>query len=104
MSPGVVLEISPSDGCSIFMVVGGTLSGDLHKGFQFMVTHQIPLHCLATIQRRKQRLALGLVVWTERVGSQADIPASIITASVMHLLPGFKKKKRFLIFFFGLGS
>lgn len=66
-----------------------------------MFTHQIPKHCLATIQRRKQRPALGLVVWTERVGSQADIPTSIITASVMHLLPDLlkKTKKTFLDIF-----
>lgn len=65
-----------------------------------MVTHQIPQHCLATVQHRKPSLALGLVVWTGRVGSQADIPASIITASVMHLLPGlFKKKKKKLDIF-----
>lgn len=47
----------------------------------------IPQHRLATIQRRKQSRAMGLVVWTERVGSNADIPSSITPQSVMHLLP-----------------
>lgn len=42
-------------------------------------------------------------MWTERVGSQADIPASIITASVTHLLSGlFRKTLLDIVFFFGV--
>lgn len=65
-----------------------------------MVTHQIPQYCLATVQCRKQRLALGV----GSCGAQADVPISIITAAVMHLLLGLFKEKHFLILFFGLGS
>lgn len=59
-------------------LVGGTQSGDLHKGFHFLVTHQITLHRLATDQRRKSRrlgLELGCV---DRDSSWANVPALIV--------------------------
>lgn len=57
-----LMHLFPRCGCSVFketrppppQIVGGTQSGDLHKGFHFLVTHQITQHRLATVQRRKQ--------------------------------------------------
>lgn len=92
--------------CSVFKemrtetlpIVGGTQSGDLHKGFHLMVTHQITQLPLATVQCRKKEAGS----WVGSCGPRkfTSKHASILYAVLCHLLSGLFTKEHLCFFWF----